>query len=127
MTCCGRTLQEAPDSGEACESPRCFVPVANSELGHSQGQLSVTAFSELEYQAVPWAIHRFDRPLLLVEGECEHVVLVHLPMSGGLPKRGIEEIWAVHFLVATLPVFLAKEILEIVVYYRTVGQEEGRA
>lgn len=79
-------LHEATDAREAGECARRLVPVEDAELSHTDGQLLVRAVARVENEAVAGAVHRLQSPLLLLDVEREHVVLVVLPVAGRLPQ-----------------------------------------
>ena len=85
-------LHESPHAGETGQSARRLVPVDDTKLGHADRELLVAAVARVEDEAVAGAVHRLQRPLLLLDVEHEHVVLVVLPVAGGLPEPGVEHV-----------------------------------
>ena len=82
-------LHETPHAREARERTRRLVAVQDTELGHADGQFLVRAVARVEDETVAWAVHRLQRPFLLLDVEREHVVLVVLPVAGCLPQLGV--------------------------------------
>lgn len=72
------------------------------------------------------AVHGFQCEFLLFHFEWEHVLLVMLPMAGGLPQFRIVNVWRDDLLEATLPVFLLQEFDQRVVDVCAARQEEAR-
>ena len=85
----GIILNESPHTSQPGQSTRCFIAVNEAELGHAYRQLLVTAVTSVEDETVAGAVHRLERPFLLLNVEREHVVLVVLPVSGGFPQFGV--------------------------------------
>lgn len=82
-------LYESPNSRQPRQRTRRLIPVDNAEFCHADGQLLVTPVARVEDQAMAWAVHGLQCPLLLLDVQCEHVVLVVLPVSGSLPDLGV--------------------------------------
>lgn len=93
----------------------------NAKLSHSDRQFFVTPVTAIEYEAVTRTVHRLQRPFFLLDVKGEHVVLVILPVTGGLPKlrvkhirrddlrkKSVTETWQFSdlptFLISTLPI-----------------------
>lgn len=72
------------------------------------------------------AIHGLERPVVFLDLEGEHVVLVMLPVTGLLPQRRVVHVGRHDFLVPATPVLGPKEGLQSVVDDHAVGQEEAR-
>ena len=53
-------LLEASHASETREGTACLISMQNSEVGHSNWQLTVRALSRAEDQAVAWAVHRLN-------------------------------------------------------------------
>jgi hypothetical protein len=79
-------LNEPPDPRQTGQSTRSLVPVDDTELGHPDWKLFITAVSSVEDDTVTRAVHRFQRKLFFLDVECEHVVSVVLPMAGCFPE-----------------------------------------
>jgi hypothetical protein len=77
----GIVLHETTDSGQTSESTGGLVTVQNTEVGNAHGQLAVAAVTVTEEQAVAGAVHGLECPLLLLDLECEHVLVVVLPVT----------------------------------------------
>lgn len=79
-------LHETPDAGETRQRSRCFIPVHDTKFGHPNRQLFITPVPGVEDEAMTGTVHRLQCPLLLLDLEREHVVLVVLPVSRRLPQ-----------------------------------------
>jgi len=121
----GVVLLEATDSGETGESTRSLVTVEDTKVGNSHGQFSVTALTVREEQTVTRAVHGLQSPLVLLNLEGEHVILVMLPVARLLPQGRVVHVGRHDLLVATAPVLVAEEALESVVDDHTVRKEEA--
>lgn len=82
-------LNEPAHARQAREGARRLVTVDDPELGHADREFFVTAVARIEDQAVPRAVHRLERPRLLLDRQREHVVLVVLPVAGRLPQLAV--------------------------------------
>jgi hypothetical protein len=121
----GVVLLEATDSGKTSEGTRSLVTVKNTEIGNSHGQFSVTTLTVREEQTMTRAVHRLQGPLILLNLEGEHVVLVMLPVTRLLPEGRVVHVGGHDLLVTTGPVLVTEEALESVVDDHTVGKEEA--
>jgi len=121
----GIVLHEPPHTRQASQRSACLIPVDDTELGHADGELLVTAIFRVEDEAVARAVHGFKGPLLLLDVEREHVVLVVLPVTRGLPELRVVHVGRDDLLVATLEVLLAHELDKGIVDPRSVREEEA--
>lgn len=78
-------LHEAAHTGEPSESAGRFIAMDDTKLSHADRQLSVAAVARVEDEAMSWAVHGLESPLLLFHAEGEHDIFVILPMTRGLP------------------------------------------
>ena len=85
-------LHEPSDPRQSRQRTGCLVPMDNTKLGHPDRKLLVASIPRVKDDTMPGTIHRFQSPLLLLNIECEHVVLVVLPMSGSFPEFAIVHI-----------------------------------
>ena len=74
-------LNEPPHTRQTGKSTRRLVSVEDTKLGHANGELLVTPVARVEDETVPWAVHGLESPLLLLDVEREHVILVVLPVA----------------------------------------------
>lgn len=79
-------LHEPPHAREPGERAARFVAVDDPEFGHPDGELFVAPVARVEDEAVARAVHGFQRPFLLLDVQNEHVILVVLPVTRGLPE-----------------------------------------
>ena len=86
-------LHEPPHARQPRQRAARLVPMYDPELGHADRQLAVAAVARVEDEAVPRAVHRLEPPLLLLDVEREHVVLVVLPVPGRLPELRVIHVW----------------------------------
>jgi hypothetical protein len=89
----GVVLHEPTDTSETGQSTRGLVAVDDAELGHANRQLLVATIPRVEDQGMARAIHGLERPLLLLDVEGEHVIVVVLPVTRRLPKLAVVHIW----------------------------------
>ena len=85
-------LHESPDPRQPSERARRLVPMDNTKFRHPDRELLVTPIPRVKDETMPRAVHRFQSPLLLLDIEREHVILVILPMSRSLPEFAIVHI-----------------------------------
>lgn len=85
-------LHKPSDPRQSRQRTRRLVPMNNTELCHPNRELLVTSIPRIKDDAMSWAIHRLQGPLLLLDIEREHVVLVVLPVSGGFPEFAVVHI-----------------------------------
>lgn len=76
---------EPPHPRQPRQRARRLVPMNNTKLGHADRELLVRAVARVEDDAVAGAVHGLQRPLLLLDVEREHPVLVVLRVPGGFP------------------------------------------
>jgi len=81
----GVVLHEPPNTSETSESTGSLITVNNSEFCHANWKFLVTSVSGVKNEAMTWAIHGFQCPLLFLYIKSEHIVLVVLPVTRGLP------------------------------------------
>jgi hypothetical protein len=86
-------LHEAANTCQTGESARGFITMDDTKLRHPDRQLLVTAVPGIKDQSVARTVHRLECPLLLLDVQSEHVVLVVLPMTRSLPKFAVVHIW----------------------------------
>eukprot|EP00053_Salpingoeca_punica_P013384 m.120929 g.120929 ORF g.120929 m.120929 type:complete len:748 (-) comp16189_c0_seq1:23-2266(-) len=120
-------LLEAADAGEAGEGARELVAVQHAKVGEANGQLLVRADAVAEHQAVARAVHRLQSKLLLLHFKAEHVVLVVVPVAGGLPQPDVVHVGADDLSEAALPVLGLDEGDQLVVDVGAARQEEAAA
>jgi hypothetical protein len=93
--------------------------VEDPEIGHPDREFAVRAFAVAEDETVGRAIHGFEGPILLLDVESEHVILVcaivssstsglergkeltMIPVTRLSPQVCIEEIGCLHFLISS--------------------------
>lgn len=83
-------LDEPPNPRQPAQAPTALVAVQHSKFGHPQRKLLDRPRSGVKDEAVPRAVHRLERKLVLVDVEQEHVVLVVLVVAGRLPEVDVE-------------------------------------
>ena len=97
-------LDKPPHTRQARERTAGLISVHDTEFSHADRQFLVAAIAAVEDETVPRAVHGFQSPLLLLDGQREHVVLVVLPMAGRLPKLGVEHVRRDDLLVTSFEV-----------------------
>lgn len=89
----GVVLHKPSDPRQPRQRTRRLVPMDDTKLCHPDRELLVTSIPRVKDDAMPWAIHRFQSPFLLLDVERKHVVLIVLPVSGGFPEFTVVHIW----------------------------------
>lgn len=97
-------LDKTPHARQARQRTARLISVQDTELSHTDRQLLVAAIATVKDETVSRTVHGLQRPLLLLDGESKHVVLVVLPVAGRLPEFGIGHIRGDDFLVTSLEV-----------------------
>mmetsp|Transcript_89688 Transcript_89688/g.274579 ORF Transcript_89688/g.274579 Transcript_89688/m.274579 type:complete len:434 (-) Transcript_89688:129-1430(-) len=120
-------LLEAPHSRQPSQRAARLVPVQHAEVGEPQRQLLVAAHPGVEHDEVARAVHRLQHPLLLLDVQAVHVVLVILVMPRHLEERRVVHVRGDHFQEAPQPVFISHELGELVVNSGAHGEPEARA
>ena len=64
----------------------------DTKLRHTDRKFLVATIARVKDQAMTWAVHRLETPLLLLNVEDKHIVFVILPMTRGLPKFAAEHV-----------------------------------
>ena len=82
-------LHESPHTRKTRQSTARFVAVDDTKLSHSDWKLLVAPVAGVENQTVSRTVHRLEGPLLLLDIQGKHVVLVILPVSRSLPKFAV--------------------------------------
>mmetsp|Transcript_85749 Transcript_85749/g.275706 ORF Transcript_85749/g.275706 Transcript_85749/m.275706 type:complete len:247 (-) Transcript_85749:1214-1954(-) len=80
-------LLEAAHTHKPRKSTAGLVPVQNTEIGEPHGHLLVASHTGIEHDEVAWAIHRLQKPVLLLDVQAVHVVLVVLVVPRNLEER----------------------------------------
>src|SRR6266581_1011188 len=106
-------LREGADAHDAVQSTRGFVARAHTELAVAQGQLAITVQALVVDQHVSGAVHRLDRVVALLRLGGEHVFPVVLPVARFLPQAPVEDLRAVHFEIAVVPVDATHVLLDL--------------
>mmetsp|Transcript_109308 Transcript_109308/g.341988 ORF Transcript_109308/g.341988 Transcript_109308/m.341988 type:complete len:309 (-) Transcript_109308:1086-2012(-) len=123
----GVVLLEAPHAREPRERAAELVAVEHAEGREPQGQLAVRADLAVEDDAVPGAVHGLQEPLLALDGEAVHVLLVVLVVPGLHEELGAVHVGCNDLAEATQAVLAAHEIHELVVDPGTRRVPESRA
>mmetsp|Transcript_8779 Transcript_8779/g.18552 ORF Transcript_8779/g.18552 Transcript_8779/m.18552 type:complete len:735 (+) Transcript_8779:385-2589(+) len=123
----GVVLLEAPDAREAREGAGELVAVQDAEIGVADGEVAVGADRGAEHEAVARAVHGLHGPLLPLDVEAEHGVLVVHGVAGLVPEVEVVDVGGDDLVVAALPVVVLDEVDERVVDAGSVGQPEGGA
>src|SRR6266581_892704 len=106
-------LRESADAHDAMESTRGFVARAHAELAVTQRQLAVTVQALVVNQKVSGTVHRLDRVVALLRLGGEHVFPVVLPVARFLPQAAVQDLRAVHFEIAVVPVDATHVLLDL--------------
>ena len=122
----GIVLLETADTGQTAQGTRSLVTVENTEIGKAERQLTVRTLTDTKHQAVSRAVHGLESKSILLNIEREHVLLVVLPVSRGVPQLDVVHVGGHDLGVSALVVFALDKVHESVVDASTVGQEEAR-
>lgn len=85
----GIVLDEPPDPRQTCQRPRRLITVDDAEFSHTDRKLLVAAVSRVKDQTMAGTVHWLERPFFLFNIKKEHVILVVLPMTRGLPQFAV--------------------------------------
>ena len=85
-------LHKPSDSRQSRQCTRRLVPVDDAELRHPDWELLVTSVPRVKDDTMPRTVHWFQSPLLLLDIEREHVLLVVLPVSRSFPEFAVVHI-----------------------------------
>ena len=99
----------------------------DTEIGIPEWQVSEATNTMFEHDAMSGTVHGLETLASLVRLEDEHVLLVILVVTRGLPKLQVEDVRGDDFLVATHAVLLSDHLDQLVVDEGTLGEEEGAA
>ncbi len=77
---------KAADAEQAVQRAAQLVAVHQAELAHAHGQVAVGVGLGGVDQHAAGAVHGLDAVLLVVDDGGVHVVLVVIPVAGGLPQ-----------------------------------------
>ncbi len=103
------------------------MTVDDTELGEPEGHVPVgTGFAVVD-DGASGAVHGFDGVHLVVDHGGVHVVLVVLPVAGGLPEVSVEDLGGQDLLVSGRNVDLPPVAHEGVLEDHSVGEEEGES
>ena len=84
-------LCKAAHTHETMKLAGFLMTVYQTQLAHTQGQVTVgTGLCRVNQNAAR-AIHRFDRVILAVDDGGVHVILIVIPVSGGLPQASVQD------------------------------------
>lgn len=119
-------LLETTDTGQTAEGSRGFVTVKDTEIGETEGELTVRTLTNTEHQAVSRAVHGLESKGILLNGERKHVLLVVLPMSRSVPQLDVVHVGRHNLSVSALVVLALDEVHKGVVDTGSVREEEAR-
>ena len=120
-------LVEAAHAEQAVQGALELVTVHQADLAGADGQLAIAVWMALVHEHAARAVHRLDAVLLLVDDRGVHVVLVVIPVAGGLPQLFVHDERRGDLDVARLVVDLAPVIEQLVLQNHAVRQEEREA
>lgn len=120
-------LLEATNTDQTTKGSRNLVSVEDTEVGIPEGKVTVTVDTVLEHDAVSGAVHRLETLTRLVRLEDEHVLLVVLVVTRGLPQFEVVDVRGDDFLVATHAVLLSDHFDQFVVDEGALREEESAA
>mmetsp|Transcript_75896 Transcript_75896/g.164253 ORF Transcript_75896/g.164253 Transcript_75896/m.164253 type:complete len:846 (+) Transcript_75896:181-2718(+) len=120
-------LLEAADAREAGEGAAGLVPVEDAEIRVPDGQLAEGPHARVEHEEVAGAVHRLEHPLLPLDVQAVHVVLVVLVVARDHEEVGVVHVRGDHFGEAAQLVLAAHELDELVVDPGAHGEPEAGA
>ena len=123
----GVILRERTHAKEAVQRPLELVAMVEAGLGELERQVTVAAWTTLVDETGAGAVHGLDGKVLVVYLGRVHVVLVVVPVTGGLPEGTREDDGRLHLLVAIVILHLLPIAHEGVLDTHAVGQPEGKA
>ena len=85
-------LDESSDASQSSKGAARLISVNDTEFSHADRKFLVTAVFGIKYEAVTRTVHGFERPFLLFNVQCEHVVFVILPVARLLPEFAMQHV-----------------------------------
>lgn len=85
----GVILDESSHASQTSQGSRRLVSVDDTKLRHPDREFFVASVPSVKDKTVTRTVHGLQRPLLLLDVENEHILLVVLPMAGRLPQLAV--------------------------------------
>ena len=123
----GIILGEAAHAEQAVERALQFVAVHQAQLAAAQGQVTVGMGLVLVHHHAAGAVHGLDAEVLVIDLGGVHVVLVVIPVAGGLPQAAVHHHGGGNLHIARGVVDVAPVVDQGVLDEHALGQEEGEA
>ena len=123
----GVVLLELAHAEQAVQGTLELVTVVDAGLGQLERQVTVAARLALVDEAGTRAVHRLDGVVLVVDLGRVHVLLVVVPVTGGLPQLAREDDGRLNLVVPVLVLHLLPVLHEGVADAHAVGQPEREA
>ena len=120
-------LREAAHAHEAVKLAALLMAMDEAEFAHADGQILIAVRREFVHEHAARAVHGLDGALLPVDLGRIHIVLVVIPMAGGLPQRPRHDHGRLHLDIAVAAMDLTPVVDEKVFQDHAVGQEEREA
>ena len=120
-------LRKAAHTHDAVQAASGLVAVALTKLTITQRQIAVALHALLENQDMTRAVHGLQSVVALFRLRGEHVVTVLVPVTCFFPQRFINDLWALHFLVAVVLVNGTHVLLDLLPNSPTFGMPEHQA
>ncbi len=120
-------LRKAADTEQAVKCAAELVPVHNAQLTDPQGQLPIAVGLRTVYHDTAGAVHGLDAVILPIDLGGIHIVLIVIPVAGGLPQVAVHDQRGRNLYIAVPGVNLTPVIDQCVFQRHALGQEEGEA
>ena len=123
----GVVLGEAADTEHAVERAGELMTVDQAQLTVPQGQVSVGMGFQLIDQNTAGAVHGLDGKVLAVNDGGIHIILVVIPVAGGLPQSPLHDLRSGDLHIVPLLVDLTPVVDQGVLQHHALRQVEGEA
>ena len=120
-------LVEAANAEQAMQSTAQLMTMDKANLARTNGQLAIRVRLSSVHKHATRAVHGLDAVLLVIDEGGVHVVLVVIPVTGGLPKLLVHDKRRGNLDVAGIVMDLAPVIEQGILKDHAVGQEEREA
>ena len=120
-------LSEAADAEHTVQRTGELVAMDKAELAEAQRQLLIGVRLELIDQNAAGAVHGLDGKVLAVDDGGIHIVLIVIPVTGGLPQGAAHDLRGLYLDILPLLVYLAPVVDQGVFEHHALGQVEREA
>ena len=120
-------LREAAYAEHAVQRAGQLMAVDDAQLAVAQGQLLIGVRLQLVHEDAAGAVHGLYREILAVDDGGVHIILIVIPVAGGLPQGAAHDLRGGDLHIVPLSVHLAPVVDEGVFQHHALGQVEREA